>query len=163
MQHHACTYAHKLFNLVTNFNYILYIVPGIPENLFVNEINSTTILVSWDEPSITNGIITMYEILYSPGNHSVLNDNVTVISVTATVNTSYEIIISGLDHFTVYTVAVRAYTSIGGGNLTDTLSIFTDPFSKCNYNFTNVALSTVHKVNREYLESGYAHIWCIIF
>ena len=108
-----------------------HIAPGVPGDLFVNQINSTAIIVSWNEPNVTNGIITMYEILYSLGNHSVLDDNATVISVTATVNTSYEIIIGGLDHFTVYSVAVRAYTRIGAGNLTDTFSILTDPFSKC--------------------------------
>ena len=107
------------------------LVPGIPESLFGEQINSTAIKVSWNEPSVTNGIITMYEILYSLGNHSVLDDNATVISVTETVNTSYEIIIGGLDHFTVYSVAVRAYTRIGAGNLTDTFSILTDPSSKC--------------------------------
>ena len=111
---------------------MLFLAPGIPENLFVNQINSTEIIVSWIEPSVTNGIITMYEILYSLGNHSVLDDNATVISVTATVNTSYEIIIGGLEHFTVYSVAVRAYTRIGAGNLTDTFSILTNPSSKCD-------------------------------
>ena len=97
----------------------------------MNEVNSTAITVSWVEPIITNGIITMYEIVYLFGNHSVLDDDATVKSVMATVNTSYEIIIGGLDHFTVYTVAVRAYTRVGGGNITDTFSILTDPFSKC--------------------------------
>ena len=118
--------------LTVLLNMIVYnlIVPGIPGDLFVNEINSTTVTVSWVEPSITNGIITMYEIVYSLGNYSVFDDDATVISVMATVNTSYEIIIGGLDHFTVYTVAVRAYTHVGGGNLTETFSILTDPFSK---------------------------------
>ena len=123
----SCT----ICNLTVLLNMIIYvIVPGIPGDLFVNEISSTAIIVSWVEPSITNGIITMYEIVYSLGNHSVLDDDATVISVMATVNTSYEIIIGGLDHFTVYTVAVRAYTRVGGGNLTETFSILTDPFSK---------------------------------
>ena len=122
----------QILNCVIEYDYL--IVPGIPGDLFVNEINSTAIIVSWVEPSITNGIITMYEIVYSLGNHSVLDDDATVISVMATVNTSYEIIIGGLDHFTVYTVAVRAYTRVGGGNLTNTFSILTDPFSKnCIY------------------------------
>ena len=97
--------------------------------MFVNEINSTAITVSWDEPLVTNGIITMYEIFYSVGNHTVLNvDNDTMVLVDAT-NTN-EVAIHGLDHFTTYTVAVRAYTRIGPGNLTDTFSILTDPFSK---------------------------------
>ena len=106
------------------------IAPGIPGDFFVNEVNSTAVTVSWVEPIITNGIITKYEIVYSLGNHSVLDDDATVISVMSTVNTSYEIIIGGLDHFTVYSVAVRACTRVGGGNLTSTLSILTAPFSK---------------------------------
>ena len=106
------------------------IAPGIPGNLFVNEINSTAITVTWTEPDVTNGIITMYEILYSLGNYSVLDNDATSVLVNETTNTSYTIIISGLDHFTVYTVAVRAFTRIGAGNLTDTFSILTDQFSK---------------------------------
>ena len=106
------------------------IVPGIPGDLFVNEINSTTIIVTWDEPDVTNGIITMYEIIYSSGNHTILDDNATVVEVTATRNNVYQFIIDGLDPFTVYTFAVRAFTRIGAGNLTDTFSIYTDPFSK---------------------------------
>ena len=127
----------KVLHTVPTVRYVVIlnvyhlIAPGIPGDLFVNEINSTAITVSWVEPSITNGIITMYEIVYSLGNHSVLDDDATVISVMATANTSYEIIIGGLDHFTIYTVAVRAYTRVGGGNITDTFSILTDPFSKC--------------------------------
>ena len=106
------------------------IAPGIPGDLFVNEINSTAITVTWVQPTVTNGIITIYEIFYSLGNHTVLDDTATVVSVTATVNTSYEIVIGGLDPFTIYTVAVRAFTRIGAGNLTQTFSILTDPFSK---------------------------------
>ena len=104
--------------------------PGIPGDLFVNEINSTAITVTWVQPAVTNGIITMYEVLYSLGNHTVLDDTATVVPITATVNTSYETVIGGLDPFTIYTVAVRAFTRIGAGNLTETFSILTDPFSK---------------------------------
>ena len=110
-------------------NYFL-IAPGIPSNLFVNEINSTAITVSWVQPAVTNGIITMYEIVYAPGNHSALDDDATVVPVTATANTSYEIVIIGLDHFTIYTIVVRAFTRLGAGNLTETFSILTDPYSK---------------------------------
>ena len=119
------------------------IAPGIPGDLFVNEINSTAITVTWDEPDVTNGIITMYEILYSSGNLTVLDDDATVVEINSTINNTYKLIIDGLDPFTVYTVAVRAFTRIGAGNLTDTFSIYTDPFSKyssyiashtlCNY------------------------------
>ena len=108
----------------------IILAPEIPGDLFVNEINSTAIIVTWFQPAINNGIITMYEVLYSLGNHTVLDDAATVVPITAIVNTSYEIIIDGLDPFTIYTVGVRAFTRIGAGNLTQTLSILTDPFSK---------------------------------
>ena len=104
--------------------------PGIPGDLFVNEINSTAITVTWVQPAVTNGIITMYEVLYSLGNRTVLDDTATVVPITGTVNTSYETVIGGLDPFTIYTVAVRAFTRTGAGNLTQTFSILTDPFSK---------------------------------
>ena len=109
-----------------------FTVPGTPVDLFANEINSTAIVVSWSEPNETNGIITLYEILYSVGNMSSLD---TSVFVDVTTNTSYQVIIGGLDPFPMYSVAVRAYTSIGAGELTDIFSILTDPFSKnmlCN-------------------------------
>ena len=106
------------------------IVPGPPGSLFVNEINSTAIVVSWSVPDVTNGIITSYEILYSVGNVSSLENNVTSVLVDVTTNTSYQVIIGELDPFTMYSVAVRAYTRIGAGELTNVFSILTDPFSK---------------------------------
>ena len=109
---------------------ITHLAPGIPGDLFVNEINSTAITVTWVQPAVTNGVITMYNISYSLGNHTVLDATATMVAVTATANISYENIIGGLDPFTVYTVAVRAFTRIGPGNLTQTFSILTDPSSK---------------------------------
>ena len=106
------------------------IVPGPPGSLFVNEINSTAIVVSWSVPDVTNGIITSYEILYSVGNVSSLENNVTSVLVDVTTNISYQVIIGELDPFTMYSVAVRAYTRIGAGELTNVFSILTDPFSK---------------------------------
>ena len=98
----------------------------------MDEINSTAITVMWEEPLVTNGVITLYEVFYSLGNHTVIDvDGTTRVEVNAIMNTSrYEVDIFGLDHFTVYTVAVRARTHIGFGNLTETFSVLTDPFSK---------------------------------
>ena len=109
---------------------IYFIVPGPPGSLFVNKINSTVIDVSWSVPDVTNGIITSYEILYSVGNVSFLENNVTNVLVDMTTNTSYQVTIGELSPFTMYSVAVRAYTRIGAGELTDIFSILTDPFSK---------------------------------
>ena len=99
----------------------------------MDEINSTAITVIWEEPLVTNGVITLYEVFYSFGNRSVIDvDDAMMVVVNATTSTSYEVVISGLDHFTTYSVAVRANTRIGAGNLTNTSSILTDPNSKCS-------------------------------
>jgi len=110
--------------------------PEAPGDLFVNEINSTAIIVTWDEPAIRNGIITRYEIVYSVGNVTEVDDeNGTVVMVDVSTNTSYSWVITGLDPFTVYTVIVRAYTRIGVGESTGTFSILTDPDSKFTISF----------------------------
>ncbi|XP_065915767.1 phosphatidylinositol phosphatase PTPRQ-like [Dysidea avara] len=92
--------------------------PGPPGDLFVNEINSTAIVVTWEEPGITNGIITLYEILYSVGNVTTVSDNDNSVIVGITTNTSYRHVIGGLDPYTMYTVVIRTYTRIGAGDLT---------------------------------------------
>ena len=98
----------------------------------MEEINSTAITVMWEEPLVTNGVITLYEVFYSLGNRSIIDvDDAIMVEVNAILNTSrYEVDIFGLDHFTTYTVAVRASTRIGFGNLTEFRSVLTDPFSK---------------------------------
>ena len=88
-------------------------------------------MVTWDEPTVPNGIITSYEILYSIGNLTSVSDGNTSVLLDATTNTTYRHVIDGLAPFTVYTVVVRAYTRIGAGSLTEAFSILTDPDSKC--------------------------------
>ena len=65
--------------------------------------NVQTISISWDVPSMPNGIITVYEIHYTNNGSDTYN----------TTNTQYTI--GGLLPNTSYTIEVRAYTSIGGG------------------------------------------------
>ena len=130
-------YHHILLSISINCLDHIYICtcqsigPGSPGDLFVNEVNSTAIVITWDQPDVTNGIITSYEILYSVGNVKTVSDNDTSVLVYATTNTSYGRVIGGLGPFTMYTVVVRAYTHIEAGELTDTFSILTDPDSKC--------------------------------
>ena len=71
----------------------------------------TEISISWNPPTIPNGIIRVYEIRYresaSTGPYNITN----------TTNTQYSIV--GLIPNTSYTIGVRAYTSIGPGEWTD--------------------------------------------
>ena len=89
-------------------------------------ISSTVIIVSWSEPDAPNGIITFYEIIYTVGNVSSLDGNVFSRAIGATADTSYQVTFTGLDPFTVYSGAVRAYTRIGAGEFTDIVHVYTD-------------------------------------
>ena len=67
--------------------------------------------ITWNIPTVPNGVIIIYEILYkvstSNGSYNMSN----------TTNTQYSI--GGLLPNTNYTIAVRAYTSAGPGNWSD--------------------------------------------
>ena len=71
----------------------------------------TAINISWDPPTIPNGIITVYEIRYRE------STSTGPYNITNTTNTQYSIV--GLIPNTSYTIGVRAYTSIGPGEWTD--------------------------------------------
>ena len=79
----------------------------------VKQVNATLteISISWNPPTISNGIIRVYEIRYrestSTGPYNIAN----------TTNTQYSIV--RLIPNTSYTIGVRAYTSIGPGEWTD--------------------------------------------
>ena len=70
----------------------------------------TTIRISWNPPTIPNGIITVYEIRYRE------STSTGPYNITNTTNTYYSIV--GLIPNTSYTIGVRAYTSIGPGEWT---------------------------------------------
>ena len=67
------------------------------------------IYVAWNEipPIDRNGIITNYEVLYEP-----LHDDLTADSSNTT---NLFLIITELEEFVHYNISVRAYTSIGPG------------------------------------------------
>ena len=75
-----------------------------PVNFIGSVINSTTLLLTWSEPLFPNGIIISYSIMY----------NLSGISQLQTVF-SNNIIITGLDAYTVYKFTVLASTRIGPG------------------------------------------------
>ena len=77
-----------------------------------------TISISWNIPTIPNGIITVYEIRYRESNNNGL------YNITNTTNTQYSIV--ELQLSANYTIEVRAYTSIGPGDWTII------PIVKCN-------------------------------
>ena len=69
------------------------------------------IIIFWYPPTISSGIITVYEIRYRE------STSTGPYNITNTTNTQYSIV--GLIPNTSYTIGVRAYTSIGLGEWTD--------------------------------------------
>ena len=80
----------------------------------------TSIYVMWDEvPAIDqNGIITMYEVMYTPLNTfgGQISANTTSVS-----GSELMVTLSYLQEFVNYNISVRAYTSVGPGRESDTI------------------------------------------
>ena len=68
--------------------------------------------ITWNIPTVPNGVIIMYEIRYRESNSN------GPYNMTNTTNTQYSI--GGLLPNTNYTIGVRAYTSVGPGEWRDT-------------------------------------------
>ncbi|XP_075130612.1 phosphatidylinositol phosphatase PTPRQ [Leptodactylus fuscus] len=80
--------------------------PGSPpQNLVSAGVNATAINLEWSPPAEPNGIITLYEIIYT---------NSTVILAQNTTSTTFTI--TDLNPYTLYRISVRAYTQFGHGN-----------------------------------------------
>ena len=69
---------------------------------------NNSIIVSWIEPSIVTGVITMYDIRYKLANET--DDYKYINGIT---RNTYEI--TQLSQFTKYLIEVRAHTSVGPG------------------------------------------------
>nr|DBA31022.1 TPA: hypothetical protein GDO54_006937 [Pyxicephalus adspersus] len=81
-------------------------VPGSPpQNLVSTGVNATSISLEWSPPLEPNGIIILYEIIYT---------NSTVILSQNTSSTSCTL--TDLNPYTLYRISVRAYTMLGHGN-----------------------------------------------
>ena len=104
-------------------------------NIVITSMSSTTIQVSWDPvPEIhQNGIITGYDVTYY--NQSTFRQPVTV-SVSADEDS---VTLTRLEEYVVYSIRVRAYTSIGAGPYSPLHNIRTLEDGKYNDNILVVS------------------------
>ena len=89
---------------------LTHAVPSAIFGLMQTNATLSEISISWNPPTIPNGIITVYEIRYRE------STSTGPYNITNTTNTYYSI--AGLIPNTSYTIGVRAYTSIGPGEWT---------------------------------------------
>uniref|UniRef100_A0A8C7PP43 Integrin beta n=1 Tax=Oncorhynchus mykiss TaxID=8022 RepID=A0A8C7PP43_ONCMY len=118
-----CDYEMKVcgYNALGNGNYsdmvpcqTLEDVPSEPGRLAFNVISPTVTQVSWAEPAETNGVITNYEVLYTP-----INDNTKPMGVAKKVKIDNPkkrmLLIENLQSAQTYCYKVRAKNSVGWG------------------------------------------------
>ena len=81
-------------------------VPGPPTNFIVADTTSTSVQLSWGVPSVTNGIILYYTVVYS-----YTADTAEIIYG----NSTFQSVITSLNENTVYNFTIYANTSAGAG------------------------------------------------
>ena len=88
-----------------------------PINITLTPISSTQILVTWEEPPLSdkNGVITTYDISISPSNGQLIQVEATLLTYT----------FRNLNHLTNYSVRVRARTLPGPGPYCDPVTATT--------------------------------------
>ena len=126
-------------------NYILVCIsfvtaPSPPENISASVVNSTTVEVTWDPPSITNGVLRYYTVVYGSSDDmemmEVNTSDVTTSGMGQNIgsgqmmvmevnSTNLTVLISGLDPFTNYTFYVLAVT-ITPSEPSDSVTVLTD-------------------------------------
>ena len=94
-------------------------------------INSTTVEVTWDPPSITNGILRYYTIVYgSSDGMEVIGVNSSDVTTGQDIDSGinfdfFSLLVSGLDPFTNYTFYVLAVT-VTPSQPSDNVTVLTD-------------------------------------
>ncbi len=110
------------------YNYYLSIICTAPSSPPVNvraEVNSSTIIIAfWEEvpPIERNGIINMYEVMYTPlqtfnGSIGPMVANVSAAQLSVTLR--------DLEEFVNYSIEVRAINSEGSSNFSDVVTVQT--------------------------------------
>ena len=99
-------------------------VPGTPQNVNATSVSSTSLLVTWDHPPAPdrNGVITGYTVNWRK------KREINMIELFSN-GTSH--LLTGLEPFTSYSIAVAGSTSAGQGQFTTLFTIRTLSDSKC--------------------------------
>jgi len=97
----------------------LYLAPNSPINVLASAVNSSTVEVTWDPPTITNGILRYYTVVYGS------SDGMEMMEVNSS---DVIVLVSGLDPFTNYTFYVLAVT-VAPSEASNSIAAITDETS----------------------------------
>ena len=136
--------ASKIIYYILGFILTLFLstVPASPPgSVMAVNISSTAIRVSWDPVPLIdqNGDITQYEVEYNQTTFS----EVSMYNTTTVNSTTLMVDLTGLEEDVVYSIRVRAYTSVGAGPYSDVVMERTQ--ENCTYyhflrNILNISL-----------------------
>ncbi|VEL36954.1 unnamed protein product [Protopolystoma xenopodis] len=109
--------------------------PEAPNNIFVTELTSTSFILNWDPPDVTNGQLESYKISIVQ-----LSDPTATNLVFTVPGNLNSILISGLQPFTLYEQSISAYTKpneLGvGGGMGNAREATTTTLSSGNFKFS---------------------------
>ncbi|XP_078575879.1 uncharacterized protein LOC144861749 isoform X2 [Branchiostoma floridae x Branchiostoma japonicum] len=100
--------------------------PGPPSNIQAPSVSHHTIDLTWQEPAVTNGVITNYYIQYGPSTEC---SDAQLSQGWNTTDSTTSGTFSGLIPYTTYSFRVRAYTFAASGDYTDCLTAKTTEFT----------------------------------
>ncbi len=129
------THTNIFNNIIKVYIIFIYLAPsGPPTNLEVTVTSATSINVTWDEvaPIDQNGVITMYEVMYTP-----LEDFGGQISASTTNVSELEqsVLLNNLQEYVNYTITVRAYTQEGPGLSSSEMTVLTSEAGTYLYSY----------------------------
>ena len=109
------------------------LAPNPPEHVRALIVNPTTVEVTWDPPSITNGILRYYTIVYGS------SDDIEMMEVNSS---DVTVLVSGLYPFTNYTFYVLAVT-VAPSEPSDNVTVLTVERGKTTFLHHTFAFSTL--------------------
>ena len=104
-------------------------VPERPATVNADSPNSTSIIVTWTPPTVTNGILLRYEVQYKLAAGDCSSEDMSSATSVSDVALTQSTLIYSLKKYHRYCVFVRAYTSVGPGEY-NYISVRTDPDSE---------------------------------
>ena len=109
------------------------VVPTPPINVTVADLNTTSIQISWTQPSSPNGVLLRYTLYYRPQRSTIQDEGwqtvIVLIDAIGLSFNSYTYIFTGLMEYTLYEVVVTASTRIGESVESHPVIVTTDPES----------------------------------
>jgi len=118
LQKKVCVYSDKIRKIP---HLHVFLAPSQPQNIRGSTINSTTVEITWDPPSISNGIIRYYTVVY---------DSSDDMEMTEVNSSDVTVLVSGLDPFTNYTFYVLAVT-VAPSEPSDNFTLLTNEAGWC--------------------------------